>query len=74
MVNYYLSLQYHPGLANVMAKTQSRKSHVLMTCFALDLQKNYVIIEDLNLECYEDDYKVCHSNVIAISSVVLHVK
>ena len=74
MVDYDFTLQYHPGKANVVADNLSRKSHGLMACLALDSWKNSVVIGDYNLEYYEDQYKACAYNVIAIPSTVLQVK
>ena len=74
MVDYDFTLQYHPGKANVVADALSRKIHGLMVCLALDSWKNSVAIGDYNLEYYENQYKACAYNVIAIPSTVLQVK
>ena len=74
MVDYDFTLQYHPGKANVVADALSRKSHGLMACLALDSWKNSVAIGDYNLEYYEDQYRACAYNVIAVPSTVLQVK
>ena len=74
MVDYDFTLQYHPSKANVVADALSRKSHGLMACLALDSWKNSVAIGDYNLEYFEDEYRVCAYNVIAVPSMVLQVK
>ena len=74
MVDYDFTLQYHPGKANVVADALSRKSHGLMACLALDSWKNSVAIGDYNLEYYEDQYRACAYNVIAVPSTILPVK
>ena len=71
MVDYDFTLQYHPGKANVVADALSRKIHGLMVCLALDSWKNSVAIGDYNLEYYENQYKACAYNVIAVPSTVL---
>ena len=71
MVDYDFTLQYHPGKANVVVDALSRKSRALMACLALDSWKNSIAIGDYNLEYFEDQYKACADNVIAISSTVL---
>ena len=73
-VDYDFTLQYHPGKANVVADALSRKSHGLMAYLALDSRKNSVAIRDYNLEYYEDQYRACAYNVIAVPSTVLQVK
>ena len=74
MVDYDFTLQYHPGKANVVADALSRKSHGLMACLALDSWKSSVAIGDYNLEYYEDQYRACAYNVIAVPSTILPVK
>ena len=73
-MDYDFTLQYHLGKANVVADALSKKSHGLMACLAFDSWKNSVAIGDYNLEYYEDQYRACTYNVIAVSSTVLQVK
>ena len=74
IVSYDLALQYYPGKANAVVDALSRKSHGLIARLALDSSKNSVNIRDYNLEYYEDKYRACAYNVIAVPWTMLQVK
>ena len=52
---YDFTLQYHPRKANVMADALSHKPHGILVSLVLEDWKRAVIIEDYDLQYYEND-------------------
>ena len=74
MEDYDFTLQYHPGKANVVADTLSKKPTGTLASLALEDWKRTEVVSEYDLQFYEDYNQPMVYNLVSTLDIVQQVK